>query len=234
VETAVEADDALMEAYLGGEQLTEEQIKKCVRKGTLIGLFVPVILGSAFKNKGVQPLLDAVTDFLPAPTDVASIKGHKVDSDEEIERKCSDKEPFSGLAFKVMTDPFVGSLTFVRIYSGVLTSGSTVINTVKGSKERVGRMLLMHANSREDIKTAFAGDIVALAGLKNSTTGDTLSDPDNQVVLERMEFPDPVIEVAVEPKTSADQEKMSMALSRLVSEDPSLYVSTDEESARRC
>lgn len=232
VELVVEMDDAVMEKYLSGTEPTEEELKKCIRKGTVTGKFVPVVTGSAFKNKGVQPLLDAVVDYLPAPTDVAAIKGLKVDSDEEIERKSSDSEPFSALAFKVMTDPFVGSLTFIRIYSGTLQSGTGLINTVKDQKERVGRMLLMHANSREDVKEAFAGDIVALAGLKGTTTGDTLCDPAHPVILERMEFPDPVIEVAVEPKTTADQEKMGVALARLVSEDPSLHVATDEESGQ--
>ena len=169
---------------------------------------MPVLCGSAFKNKGVQPLLDAVVDYLPSPTDVAAINGVKMDTDEAVVRRCSDDEPFAGLAFKIMTDPFVGSLTFVRIYSGVLTTGSQVLNTVKDSRERIGRMLLMHANHREDIKEARAGDIVALAGLKNTTTGETLCDPAHPVVLERMEFPEPVIEIAVEPKTKGDQEKM--------------------------
>jgi len=232
VEMAVELDDAILEKYLGGTEPTEAELKKCIRKGTVTGKFVPVVTGSAFKNKGVQPLLDAVVDYLPAPTDVAAIKGHKVGSDEEVERKSSDTEPFSALAFKVMTDPFVGSLTFIRIYSGTLASSTGLINTVKDQKERVGRMLLMHANSREDVKEAFAGDIVALAGLKGTTTGDTLCDPAHPVILERMEFPEPVIEVAVEPKTTADQEKMGVALARLVSEDPSLHVSTDEESGQ--
>ncbi len=233
VEAAVETDEAAMEAYLNGEEPDEATLKKCVRKGVTDGAFVPVICGSAFKNKGVQPLLDAVIDYLPAPTDVPAIKGVKADSSEEpIERKSSDDEPFAGLAFKVMTDPFVGSLTFVRIYSGKLTAGSTVINSTKDRKERIGRMLLMHANSREDIKDASAGDIVAIAGLKDTTTGDTLCDPNHAVILERMDFPEPVIEVAVEPKSTADQEKMGLALSRLVSEDPSLRVSTDEESGQ--
>jgi elongation factor G len=232
IETAVEMDDVLLEAYLGGEEPTEAQLKACIRKGTITSKFVPVVTGSAFKNKGVQPLLDAVVDFLPSPLDVPAIKGVKAGTDEEIERKSSDTEPFSALAFKVMNDPFVGTLTFARIYSGILEAGSTVINTTKDNKERIGRMLLMHANSREDVKEARAGDIVALAGLKNTTTGDTLCNPDNQVILERMEFPEPVIEVAVEPKTAADQEKMGFALSRLAAEDPSLYVSTDEESGQ--
>jgi len=195
---------------------------------------VPVICGSAFKNKGVQPLLDAVVDFLPSPLEVPPIKGvHPDDLEKELTRKSSDEEPFSALAFKVMNDPFVGSLTFIRVYSGVLTSGTSVVNTVKDKKERIGRMLLMHANNREDIKEARAGDIVALAGLKNTTTGDTICfDDDNQIILERMEFPAPVIEVAVEPKTTADQEKMGIALSRLSAEDPSLHVLTDQETGQ--
>jgi elongation factor G len=195
-------------------------------------VFVPVLCGSAFKNKGVQPLLDAVVDYLPAPTDVAAIKGVKMGTDEVVERHASDDEPFAGLAFKIMSDPFVGSLTFVRIYSGVLTSGSQVLNTVKNGRERIGRMLLMHANHREDVKEARAGDILALAGLKNTTTGDTLSDPAHPVVLERMEFPDPVIEIAVEPKTKGDQEKMGQALARLATEDPSFRVAVDHESGQ--
>lgn len=233
IEAAVEVDEAATEAYLNGQEPDEATIKKCIRKGVTDGAFVPVICGSAFKNKGVQPLLDAVIDYLPAPTDVPAIKGVKADGSEEpIERNSSDDEPFSGLAFKVMTDPFVGSLTFVRIYSGKLNAGSTITNSTKDKKERVGRMLLMHANSREDIKDASAGDIVAIAGLKDTTTGDTLCDPNHAVILERMDFPEPVIEVAVEPKSTADQEKMGMALSRLVSEDPSLRVATDEESGQ--
>jgi elongation factor G len=233
VEAAVEMDDALMEAYLSGEEISEEDLVKCIRKGTISGVFVPVLCGSAFKNKGVQPLLDAVSDYLPSPLDVPAVKGVDVrDEAKVLERKASDSEPFSGLAFKVMNDPFVGSLTFVRIYSGVLNASTSVMNTVKDQKERVGRMLLMHANNREDIKEARTGDIVALAGLKNTTTGDTLCDPDNLVILERMEFPKPVIEVAVEPKTQADQEKMGMALSRLSAEDPSLYVTSDTETGQ--
>ncbi|MGB1539380.1 MAG: elongation factor G, partial [Rickettsiales bacterium] len=233
VETAVEQDDDIMEKYLGGEEISEAELKKCIRKGTLANAFVPVLNGTAFKNKGVQPLLDAVIDFMPAPTDVEAIRGVKAsDPEMEIMRKSSDEEPFSALAFKIMNDPFVGSLTFARIYSGKLEAGSYVMNTVKENKERVGRMLLMHSNSREDIKEAYAGDIVAIAGLKNTTTGDTLSDPNNQVILERMEFPAPVIEIAVEPKSKADQEKMGMALARLVAEDPSLQVQTDEETGQ--
>ncbi len=232
LETAVELDDAALEAYLEGKEPDEETLKKLIRKGTVTGAFVPVINGSAFKNKGVQPLLDAVVDFLPSPRDVESIKGVKVGSDETIERHSTDEEPFSALAFKIMTDPFVGSLTFIRVYSGVVNTGDGVVNTVKGKRERVGRMLLMHANNREEIKEARAGDIVALAGLKDTTTGDTLCDPENEVVLERMEFPDPVIEVAVEPKTKADQEKMGVALHRLAQEDPSFRVSIDHESGQ--
>ena len=232
LETVVEQDDEAMEAYLEGAEPDLETLKSCIRKGTIAGDFVPVLNGTAFKNKGVQPLLDAVVDFMPAPTDVAAIKGIKAGTDEEIERHNSDDEPFSALAFKVMNDPFVGSLTFIRIYSGVIETGSSVSNTVKGKKERVGRMLQMHSNSREDLKESHAGDIVALAGLKATTTGDTLSATNNEVVLERMEFPDPVIEVAVEPKTKGDQEKMGVALSRLAAEDPSFRVATDNESGQ--
>jgi elongation factor G len=232
IETVVELDEAVLEAYLEGKEPDEATIKRLIRKGAIASTFVPVICGSAFKNKGVQPLLDAVIDFLPAPTDVPDVVGVKPDSDEPASRKSSDDEPFSGLAFKIMTDPFVGSLTFVRVYSGVLATGQQVLNTVKGDKERCGRMLQMHANHREDIKEARAGDIVALAGLKGTTTGDTLCDPANPIVLERMEFPEPVIEVAVEPKTKGDQEKMGMALNRLAQEDPSFRVSSDAESGQ--
>jgi elongation factor G len=232
VELAVEQDDNAMEAYLEGNEPSEEVLKACIRKGTISGAFVPVLCGSAFKNKGVQPLLDSVVDFLPSPIDVAAIKGVKAGSEQEIERTNSDDEPFAALAFKIMSDPFVGSLTFVRIYSGILASGSSVMNTVKGKRERIGRMLLMHANSREDIKEARAGDIVAIASLKETTTGDTLCDPAHPVVLERMEFPDPVIEIAVEPKSKADQEKMGIALNRLAAEDPSFRVASDPESGQ--
>jgi len=232
VEACVELDDHAMEAYLEGKEPDVETLKKLIRKGTNTGAFVPVLCGSAFKNKGVQPMLDAVIDFLPSPLDVPDVKGVEVDGDKEMIRKSSDDEPFSGLAFKIMTDPFVGSLTFVRVYSGVLNTATQVMNTVKGDKERVGRMLAMHANSREDIKEARAGDIVALAGLKATTTGDTLCDPAHPIVLERMEFPDPVIEVAVEPKSKADQEKMGVALHRLAQEDPSFRVSVDHESGQ--
>jgi len=232
VEMAVEQDDAALEAYLGGKEPDEATLIKCIRKGTVAFKFVPVLCGSAFKNKGVQPLLDAVVDYLPAPTDIAAIKGVKMGTDEPIERHASDDEPFAALAFKIMTDPFVGSLTFVRIYSGILTTSSMVLNSVKDNRERIGRMLLMHANHREDIKEARAGDIVALAGLKNTTTGDTLCDSDKAVVLERMEFPEPVIEIAVEPKTKGDQEKMGQALARLATEDPSFRVAVDKESGQ--
>jgi elongation factor G len=232
LETAVEQDDAALEAYLNGEEPSIETLKKCIRKGTVAAKFVPVLCGSAFKNKGVQPLLDAVVDFLPSPLDIGAVKGESIDGKTELVRNPSDSEPFCGLAFKIMTDPFVGSLTFVRVYSGVLSAGSYLLNSIKDEKERVGRMLLMHANSREDIKEACAGDIVAICGLKNTTTGDTICDPSKSIILERMVFPEPVIEVAVEPKTKADQEKMGIALSRLAAEDPSFRVTSDYESGQ--
>jgi elongation factor G len=233
IDTAVELDDELLEAYLEGNEPDAEALIKCIRKGTVTGAFVPVLCGSAFKNKGVQPLLDAVVDFLPSPIDVDAVRGvHPDDHEKEMKRRTSDDEPFAALAFKVMTDPFVGSLTFVRVYSGKLESGSSVLNSVKGKRERVGRMLLMHSNSREDIKEAHAGDIVALCGLKETTTGDTLCDQSDAIILERMEFPEPVIEIAVEPKTKNDQEKMSNALKRLADEDPSFRVSSDNESGQ--
>ena len=232
VETAVEQDEKLMENYLNGKEIKEEDLIKCIRKGCLNFDFVPVLTGSAFKNKGVQPLLDAVVDYLPSPIDINSIKGTKPNSKDEIERKFEDKEPFSALAFKVATDPFVGTLTFIRIYSGTLKTGTGIYNTTRDKEERVGRMLLMHANSREDVKEANTGDIVALAGLKYTITGHTLSEEDNPIILEPMDFPDPVIEIAVEPKTKADQEKMGEALSRLAKEDPSFRVTSDEESGQ--
>ena len=233
IDTVADQDDAVMEKYLNGEEPTIGELKKCIRKGTISHKFVPVVTGAAFKNKGVQPLLDAVVDYLPSPLDVPPVVGIDARTEEPITRKSDDKEPFAGLAFKIMNDPFVGSLTFVRIYSGTLATGTGVINSTKDQKERVGRMLLMHANNREDVKEAYAGDIVALAGLKYTTTGDTLCLSDsNAVILERMEFPAPVIEVAVEPKSKADQEKMGLALSRLVAEDPSLYVQTDQETGQ--
>jgi elongation factor G len=231
VEAAVDQDDVLMENYLNGKEISEEDLKRCIRKATINGAFVPVLNGTAFKNKGVQTLLDAVVDYLPSPKDIKQIPALNSNTDEPINITCADHK-FAGLAFKIMTDPFVGSLTFVRIYSGVLTGGSGLINTTKNSKERVGRILLMHANNREDIKEAYAGDIVALAGLKNTTTGDSLVEQGYDVVLERMIFPDPVIEVSVEPKSTADQEKMGIALSRLASEDPSLRIESDQESGQ--
>ncbi len=233
IEMAVEADEDLMEKYLEGEELTEEELIAAIRKGTIAGNFVPVLNGTAFKNKGVQPLLDAVVNFMPSPLDLPDMNGVSVDDEEkELFRAPSDEEPFSALAFKIMTDPFVGSLTFVRIYSGVLEAGSSVLNSVKGKKEKVGRMLEMHSNNREDIKEARAGDIVALCAMKETTTGDTLCASTKPIILERMEFPDPVIEVAVEPKTKADQEKMGIALARLAQEDPSFRVTTDHESGQ--
>jgi len=232
VETAVEEDEKLLEAYLDGKMPTEEQLKACIRKGTVGFRFVPVLCGAAFKNKGVQPLLDGVVDYLPSPLDIPPVQATKAKSSEEITLMPDDKAPFAGLAFKIMDDPFVGSITFVRVYSGTVTSGTTVLNSVKDQRERVGRMLLMHANNREDIKEAYAGDIVALAGLKNTTTGETLCDMQNVVVLEKMEFPDPVIEIAIEPKSKADQEKLGVALHRLAQEDPSFRVTTDQESGQ--
>jgi elongation factor G len=232
IEAAVEIDEAATEKYLEGEMPDNDELRRLIRKGTCDVWFTPVLCGSAFKNKGVQPLLDAVVDFLPSPVEVQAIKGIDPKTDGEMIRKSSDDEPLSMLAFKIMNDPFVGSLTFARIYSGVLTKGSSVMNTVKDKRERVGRMLQMHSNSREDIEEAYAGDIVALAGLKETTTGDTLCDPLKPVILERMEFPDPVIEIAIEPKTKGDQEKMGLALNRLAAEDPSFRVKTDEESGQ--
>ncbi|HEY0148150.1 MAG TPA: elongation factor G [Allosphingosinicella sp.] len=232
IEMAVEQDDDLMEAYLGGEEPDAATLKKLIRKGTLNFSFVPVLCGSAFKNKGVQPLLDAVVDYLPSPLDVPAIQGLKLDGETVDERPADDEAPFSALAFKIMNDPFVGTLTFARIYSGKLETASQVTNSVKDKKEKVGRMLLMHANDREDIQVAYAGDIVALAGLKDTTTGDTLCAANAPIILERMEFPEPVIELSVEPKTKADQEKMGVALNRLAREDPSFRVSTDNESGQ--
>ncbi len=231
IEMAVEQDDAVMEAYLEGDEPDVDTLKGLIRKGTLAQAFVPIVCGSAFKNKGVQPLLDAVVDFLPSPLDVPPVEGVLLDGETPATREASDDAPFSALAFKIMNDPFVGTLTFARIYSGSLAK-STVTNSVKDKKEKIGRMLLMHANSREDIDEAFAGDIVALAGLKETTTGDTLCDASKPIILERMEFPDPVIEVAVEPKTKADQEKMGVALNRLAAEDPSFRVTSDFESGQ--
>ncbi|MCY3828747.1 MAG: elongation factor G [Rhodospirillaceae bacterium] len=232
LEAAVEQDDAVLEAYLDGTEPDEATLRACIRKGTIAGAFVPVMCGSAFKNKGVQPLLDAVIDYMPSPVDVPAIAGILPGSHEPSERRSDDGEPFSALAFKIMNDPYVGSLAFARIYSGTVNTGDTLLNTVKGKKERAGRMLLMHANSREDIKEARAGDIVAFAGLKEVTTGDTLCNPGKPIILERMEFPEPVIEIAIEPKTKADHDRMGMALGRLAAEDPSFRVSSDEESGQ--
>ncbi|WP_407155034.1 elongation factor G [Bradyrhizobium sp. STM 3557] len=231
VEAAVELDDDAMAAYLDGKEPDEATLKRLIRKAVLSGAFYPVLCGSAFKNKGVQPLLDAVVDYLPSPLDVPAIKGTD-DKGNEVVRKADDKEPLALLAFKIMDDPFVGTITFCRIYSGVLQSGTGVVNSTREKKERIGRMLLMHANNREDIKEAYAGDIVALAGLKEARTGDTLCDPAHPVILEKMEFPEPVIEIAIEPKSKADQEKLGIALAKLAAEDPSFRVSTDHESGQ--
>ncbi|MBN8936390.1 MAG: elongation factor G, partial [Rhizobiales bacterium] len=231
IEAAVELDDDAMTAYLEGKEPDEATLKKLIRKAVVTGAFYPVLCGSSFKNKGVQPLLDAVVDYLPSPLDVPAIKGIDAKGNE-VERHPDDKEPMSLLAFKIMDDPFVGTITFCRIYSGVLASSTGVINSTKDRKERIGRMLLMHANNREDIKEAYAGDIVALAGLKDVRTGDTLCDPQHFVILEKMEFPDPVIEIAIEPKSKADQEKLGVALAKLVAEDPSFSVHTDTESGQ--
>ncbi len=232
IEAAVEMDDDVMAAYLDGHEPDIDTLKAMIRKAVKQIAFVPVLCGSAFKNKGVQPLLDAVVDYLPSPVDRGGIKGHDVDTGEEIVRLPKDSEPFSMLAFKIMDDPFVGTITFCRVYSGKIESGTTVLNSTKDKKERVGRMLLMHANNREDIKEAFAGDIVALAGLKDTRTGDTLCDTMKPVILEKMEFPEPVIEIAIEPKSKADQEKLGVALAKLAAEDPSFRVSTDPESGQ--
>ncbi|MCP3654243.1 elongation factor G [Herbaspirillum sp.] len=231
IEQAAEANEELLEKYLSGNPLTEDDIKRGLRLRTVANEIVPMLAGSAFKNKGVQAMLDAVIDYLPSPVDVPAIAGHAED-DSEIERHPSDEEPFSALAFKIMTDPFVGQLTFFRVYSGIVNSGDTVYNPVKGKKERLGRILQMHANERKEIKEVFAGDIAAAVGLKDVTTGDTLSDPEHPIILERMIFPEPVISQAVEPKTKADQEKMGIALNRLAQEDPSFRVHTDEESGQ--
>jgi len=235
IELAVDMDDTAMEAYLEGVEPDEETLRGLIRKGTLSLTFFPVLAGSAFKNKGVQPLLNAVIDFLPSPIDVPMLLGFSPDDETEtrdIERPADDSAPFSALAFKIMNDPFVGSLTFTRIYSGVLKKGDQMLNSTKGKRERVGRMMMMHAINREEIEEAFAGDIIALAGLKDTTTGDTVCDPSKPVVLETMTFPEPVIEIAIEPKSKADQEKMGVALARLAAEDPSFRVETDFESGQ--
>jgi len=232
IEACVELDDDAMTAYLDGQEPDEDTLRKLVRRAVQLRAFHPVLCGSAFKNKGVQPLLDAVVDYLPSPADRGEIKGLDFRTEEEVVRHPSDDDAFSMLGFKIMDDPHVGTITFCRVYSGKVESGSNVLNSSRDKKERVGRMLLMHANNREDIKEAFAGDIVALAGLKDTRTGDTLCDPNKAVILEKMEFPDPVIEIAVEPKSKADQEKLGIALSKLAAEDPSFRVSTDQESGQ--
>ncbi len=235
IEIAVDMDDDAMEAYLEGNEPDVDTLRMLIRKGTLAIAFIPVLCGSAFKNKGVQPLLNAVIDYLPGPEDVVDYMGFSPDDETEtrnIARRADDNMPFSGLAFKIMNDPFVGTLTFTRIYSGTLSKGDSIVNSTKGKKERIGRMMMMHSNDREEIEEAFAGDIIALAGLKETTTGDTLCDAKEQVVLETMTFPDPVIEIAVEPKTKGDQEKMSQGLARLAAEDPSFRVETDQESGQ--
>lgn len=233
IEQAVEMDDEVMEKYLDGVEPDIDTLKRCIRKGTITRRFVPVLCGSAFKNKGVQAMLDAVVDYLPSPLDIPDVEGvDPRDEEKVLTRKAADDAPAAALAFKIMNDPFVGSLTFARVYSGTFTAGMGVMNSTKDGRERIGRMLQMHANSREDVKEAVAGDIIALAGLKNTTTGDTLCDPNQPIILERMVFPEPVIEVAVEPKTKADQEKMGVALNRLAQEDPSFRVKVDEESGQ--
>ncbi|SDN59302.1 translation elongation factor 2 (EF-2/EF-G) [Fictibacillus solisalsi] len=232
IEAVAELDEELMMKYLEGEELTNDEIKAAIRQGTVNVEFYPVICGSAFKNKGVQLMLDAVLDYLPAPTDVEAIKGHLPDSEEEVSRVSSDEAPFSALAFKVMTDPYVGKLTFFRVYSGTLNSGSYVQNSTKGKRERVGRILQMHANHREEISTVYAGDIAAAVGLKDTTTGDTLCDEKDQVILESMVFPEPVIHLSIEPKSKADQDKMGMALAKLAEEDPTFRTETDEETGQ--
>merc|ERR1719482_967178 len=232
VEMAVEQDEELLMMYLEGEEPSLEDLKRCIRKGTLAGDFTPVLTGTAFKNKGVQCLLDAVIDYMPSPLDVEAIKGTSVDGDTEMERVSSDEEPFSALAFKIATDPFVGTLTFARVYSGVIKKGSMVLNSVSGKKERIGRMLEMNANDRTDLDEARAGDIVALVGCKETTTGETLCDTNSPVILEKMDFPEPVIKVSVEPKTKSDNDKMTTALIKLAAEDPSFRFSRDEESGQ--
>ena len=232
IEAVAEFDEDFMEKYLGGEEITIDELKAAIRKATLSVEFFPVVCGSAFKYKGVQPMLDAVVEYLPSPLDVPAIKGVNPDTDEEVERHSSDEEPFSALAFKVMTDPFVGKLTFFRVYSGILSSGSYVKNSTKGKRERVGRILQMHANTRNEIAEVYAGDIAAAVGLKDTTTGDTLCDEKNEVILESMEFPEPVIQLSVEPKSKADQDKMSTALQKLQEEDPTFRAGTDEETGQ--
>ena len=232
IEHVAEQDDELLEKFFGGEELTVDEIKKCIRKSTIAGTMVPVVCGTSYRNKGVQPLLDAVVDFMPAPTDIAAIKGVNPDTDEDEVRHSSDDEPFAALAFKIATDPFVGKICYFRVYSGKVDAGQSVYNSVKDSKERMGRILQMHSNHREDIETCYAGDIAAAVGLKNTTTGDTLCDEKHPVILESMNFPEPVIRVAIEPKTKAGQEKMGIALSKLAEEDPTFRAYTDEETGQ--
>ncbi len=232
LEAAADADEAVMEKYLGGEAISESELRAAIRAGTLKMSMVPVVCGTAFKNKGVQPLLDAVVEFLPSPVDVPPMKGANPNTGEEIERPAQDDQPFTALAFKIMSDPYVGTLTFLRVYSGVMSSGSYVYNSVKGKKERVGRLLKMHANKREEIKEVYAGDIAAAVGLRDTTTGDTLCEETKPIVLERMEFPDPVISIAIEPKTKADQERLGVSLQRLATEDPSFRVSSNPETGQ--
>ena len=232
IESVVEQDDELMEKYFEGVEPTVEEIKKVIRKATIANEMVPICCGTAYRNKGVQPLLDAIVDFMPAPTDIESIKGVNPDTDEEEQRHSSDSEPFAALAFKIATDPFVGKLCFFRVYSGTVNAGTTVYNSVKNTRERMGRILQMHANHREDIETVYAGDIAAVVGLKNTTTGDTLCDEKHPIVLESMNFPDPVIRVAIEPKTKAGQEKMGIGLQKLAEEDPTFKCYTDEETGQ--
>ena len=232
LESVAELDEELMEKYFEGEELTIDEIKRAIRKGTIANQIVPVCCGTSYRNKGVQKLLDAVVDYMPSPLDIPAIKGVNPDTDEEIERHASDEEPFSALAFKIMTDPFVGKLAFFRVYSGTLNAGSNVFNSNKGNQERIGRILQMHANDRKDIDIVYSGDIAAAVGLKNTTTGDTLCDKNNPVILEQMVFPEPVIRVAIEPKTKAAQEKMGIALAKLAEEDPTFKTYTDEETGQ--
>ena len=232
IESAAEQDDELLEKYLSGEELTIDEIKRCIREGTLANTFVPVVCGTSYKNKGVQKLLDAIVDYMPSPLDVPPIKGVNPETGEEVERPSSDEEPFAALAFKIATDPFVGKLCFFRVYSGTVDAGTTVLNATKDNRERLGRILQMHSNHRKDIETVYAGDIAAAVGLKNTTTGDTLCDEKHPVILESMEFPDPVINLAIEPKTKAGQEKMGIALSKLAEEDPTFRTWTDEETGQ--
>ena len=232
LESVVETDDELMEKYFGGEEITEEEIKKAIRIATISGVIVPVLCGTAFKNKGIQPLLDAVVAYMPSPLDVGSVKGIDPKTEAPMERQPSDEEAFSALAFKILTDPFVGRLSFFRVYSGVLNKGSYVLNSTKGKKERMGRLLQMHANKREELDVVYSGDIAAAVGLKETTTGDTLCDENKPIILEKMEFPDTVIQIAVEPKTKADQEKMGTALAKLAEEDPTFKVTSNQETGQ--